>query len=1479
VAMKHSLGALAIPFFGIIFFTIFGVLLLCSGRGDQNAGAPRSSPPDPSVSRNTEASKEQPANSSEGEVPRSIREVQHQEESLRDLLIDQISNMSPLSKAAAKGDVDDVRRLLAIGYPINHIDDGGETALHWAAGSGKTSVVLLLLEKGAAVDPRNAKQETPLHHAAKDGRVEAASLLLKHGANPNAKDFRGRTPSILATEEGSADLVKLLKDAGAADADTQSVIDLSLHKAAERGDIDETKLLLAKKKDVNGRDRQGRTPLHLAAMHGRADVTRLLIEANANVNAADDAGKTPLHYAADAKEEDRRQIKSEKLDFGMMVSETPFDGHARVVELLMLSNANPLMVDVEGKTPLDYAISKHHEAAVELLKTQDSLRTVVQDGHKGGISLLAFNHIGSVLLSGSWDDTIKIWSVSRGFLVRTLEGGQFWSAEGLPVVLAVSLQMGVIASGLEVGQGFYINLRKVSDGSLIRTLKGEGFEVTSVAFSPDGQILASGSGDHTVKLWSISDGSLVRTLNGHSNAIATVTFSSDGQILASGDGDGIIKLWRVSDGSLVKTLSVHTKEVSSVTFSPDGQILASASRDHTVKLWRVSDGSLVKTLAGHTGDVSSVTFSPDGRILASGSEDDTVKLWNVSDGSLAKTLKGHIDNITAVAFSPDGQILASGSRDQAVKLWDTSDGSLIKTLERQRGRPIKTVAFSPNEKIIASGGRDQTIKLWRLTDGSLIRALIAHSEGVNSTTFSPDGKVLASGGQDKMVKLWKISDGSLIKILEGHGDAVNSVAFSRDGNLLASGSSDRKVKIWRVSDGSLIRTLDGATQWVSSVAFSPDGKYLASGGWYETRLWRVNDGSLIGSWEEGFGESISFSPNGKILASGKMDAVSLWGIPDESSRTLEGKSLNEKGFHSSVVFSPDGMIFSYGGNEVKLRKVSDGSLIRALEGHGGVVNSVAINNDGTILASGADDGLVRIWDTKSGELIVSLYAVGGEDSVALTPEGFFFGRGDFNKYIHFVKGLEVFEFNQFYDAFYRPDLVQKKLKGEDLSKYKAGLDIADALKQPPPKVFILSPKSNNTHTITPAIVQVRIEDQGGGIGDVRVYHNGKLVISSGIYRLAQEEQPENTQQTIFTLAARGPRLRRVWEERSTKELKFSEFTPLKGIVEKNYEVALIKGDNTISITAFNGKNTVMSAMETVRLEADIPGKKPELYAMVIGNNNFRDVSQNLSLAIKDAQDFSHILNTAAFPLYSDIHITTLTDVTKDVLVKEMEEIKMRIKPEDIFLFYAATHGTVTDDLYYLFTADFDGDTRNPKSFTSSVELMEYSKALHALKQIFILDTCQSGSMQSIVSGLYDTRISVLAKALGIHILSGTKAFQQAQDAYQGNGLFTYFVLQALRGEADSNKDKRITVYELTPYLIRMVKKASKGTQEPMIKNFGEDLPLAVLHGESQGNAARMSMVGEGNISGCGYLIISIVIVLLFLGLIVVLFIQRGRRHR
>jgi len=289
-----------------------------------------------------------------------------------------------------------------------------------------------------------------------------------------------------------------------------------------------------------------------------------------------------------------------------------------------------------------------------------------------------------------------------------------------------------------------------------------------------------------------------QTLIGHSGLFASVNsiaISPDGETLVSGSDDKTIRLWHLKTGQLINTFLGHSHFVKSVAFSPDGQWIASGSSDRTIKLWDTKTGDAIFTLAGHSQVVKSVAFSPDGQFLASGSADKTIHLWNLQTQEVISSLNRHQLQITSIAFSPDGQFLASASYDRTVCLWNWRLGSIISRFTGH-AKPVLAVAFSPDSSLLATGSEDNTIQLWNLQNGKAIRTLTSHSWSVVALVFSPDGETLVSGSWDKTVKLWNVTTGTEIATLSGHVDSVSTVAISPVEPIIASGSRDSTIKLY-----------------------------------------------------------------------------------------------------------------------------------------------------------------------------------------------------------------------------------------------------------------------------------------------------------------------------------------------------------------------------------------------------------------------------------------------------------------------------------------------------------------------------------------------------------------------------------------------------------------------------------------------------------------------------------------------------------
>ncbi len=287
----------------------------------------------------------------------------------------------------------------------------------------------------------------------------------------------------------------------------------------------------------------------------------------------------------------------------------------------------------------------------------------------------------------------------------------------------------------------------------LKTLAGHTRAVTSVAFSPDGQLIASGSYDKTARVWYIGDGSPVRAVERHQYTVFSVAYSPDGATFLVGGNDGFVSLWDSQTGAFQNEWRLPS--ALSLAFSPDHSLLAVGTGNGTVRIYRWLDQQLIRVLEGHTTYAWGVVWSPDGQLLASASDDGTVRVWNVDDGTEVLNL-AHPEGVLSVTFSPSGDSVITGCRDADIRVWRTDDGELLRTLETHTSW-IGSLAFSEDGSILASGSYDGTVGLWRWVDGSLIRQL-THGAGVLAIAFSPDGTLLASGAQDNMVLIWGVGE-------------------------------------------------------------------------------------------------------------------------------------------------------------------------------------------------------------------------------------------------------------------------------------------------------------------------------------------------------------------------------------------------------------------------------------------------------------------------------------------------------------------------------------------------------------------------------------------------------------------------------------------------------------------------------------------------------------------------------------------------
>ncbi len=1064
----------------------------------------------------------------------------------------------------------------------------------------------------------------------------------------------------------------------------------------------------------------------------------------------------------------------------------------------------------------------------------------VQLGHQAGVTAAAFSGDGRFLATGSDDNVVKLWDVASGAEIRTFAGQGARTG-----AVAVSARGEQIASGDEKG---IIKVWDTATGKVLTTMAttGRHRDITFLAFSPDGHTVASVDMDGgTLNVWEVATGRVLRTVSkvrgysrlaagethlvaetGHDkydvvestsgkavavfetnriDLFAAVSLSRDGRygLFLKNDYNAkrlVFEMVDIREGKIVSSWNVNEKpEFRRIALSPDGK-KAIAVGPAGARLWDAMTGKELTTIT--TSHTDGAAFSPDGRsVIFTGRYVPT--LWDIADGRWGQAFaRRPLTVIYSASLGPDGD-KAVVNTEKSPLVWDIKNGKPLKVLEGY----TSVLRFTADGKYLQLISEDKTRELWDVAAGKTIyKASVAH--------FSRDGRYATERVDDRTLRVKEIATGREIMTYTEPAGKIVSFMLAENNRHLLSVAEKTATRIDTATGRK--DTFRWTEPYRHSVALSPDGKSVAVAVQGETlehytlRLYNFDAGKevlAVKCYAAVVGLAFAFSPDGgRILFPGDNKTIVL---ADTATGAVIKRFVGQRDIVYDLEFSVRGDRFVSTGAEEAFRlwDTDDGRIVTTFAGHENWVRTASLSRDGKRVLSASSDNTIRSWDAATGRERAKFLSFTDGEWVVITPEGYFNASANGAKYLNVRVGNRVYGVDQFYSKFYRPELVQLALAGRNIPK---GETLGDILaSKPAPSVRIASPAPGISVSGSSVTVTVRVADNGGGIGNVMIHINGAQV--------ANETR---------AVAVKG--------KTAPGEQAFS------------FTVPLLEGRNDIRAIAFNRDNSMESVPAEVSVNSRAAMDKPNLHALVIGINEYKNKSISLNYAVSDARAFAEALKKTASPLFAGVDVRVLAtpaETTREAIGKAFAGMRAKVKPNDLFVFYDASHGVVdvvdNEEQYFLLTSNvFLLSSRHlGRDAISQKELAGLIGGIPAQKKVVVLDTCNAGkggkeiqvALLQQTRGLTDaTAVKLLQRAIGSAVFSASSDTQLALEGYKGHGLFTYVLIEGLKGKADIKNDGYITVLGLADYVegevLRLSEEVFKRQQTPTIQT-GANFPI------------------------------------------------------
>ncbi len=624
----------------------------------------------------------------------------------------------------------------------------------------------------------------------------------------------------------------------------------------------------------------------------------------------------------------------------------------------------------------------------------------VLEGHMDEVNELVLSADGRRVISGSRDNTIRVWDLESGECLKVLGEAGLWN--GVNRVLSVDGRH-VVSSTLHT-----ICVWDVESGECLKEFehvwyyghvrRAYYYDVTFFLLSTDGRRVISVSKGRmqNVRLcvWDVDSGECLKVLEGNTGAVKSLVLTADGKRVitesffpAQGEwnqeskafqeaerpSSSTLHVWDVESGKCLKVLEGHTGVVKSLVITADGRRVISGSYDNTIRVWDLEGGACLKVLEGHTCGVNTIVLRADGRRVISGSDDNTIRVWDLESGECLKVFEGHTGAVESLVLSADGRRVTSASCDNTIRVWDVDSGECLKELDVPAGKffsSITCLVLSADGRRVISGSGDHTIRVWDLESGECTKVRERYP---GAFVLSADGRRAISMRHGAGLRMWDLQSGECLKVHDGHTSRIESLVLSADGKRAISMMYGDALRMWDVESGECLKVFEGHTveltsgpQYASNcLVQSADGRLVISGDRDDTiRVWDVENGEclkVLQGHSDGVKSIVQSADGRRVIWGSNGNTIRGWDVES-------GEHLDFDGWHAATVkslaLSADGVRVVSGSKDKTIRvwDVESGSCVGVFEGHADAVESLVMSADGRLVVSGSGDHTLRVWD-------------------------------------------------------------------------------------------------------------------------------------------------------------------------------------------------------------------------------------------------------------------------------------------------------------------------------------------------------------------------------------------------------------------------------------------------------------------------------------------------------------------------------------